>query len=161
MPLGASRGEKTPCAGGRRHTGPALLRLVEGLLRARRRVLLRACRLRAAETTSRDASTTPSPGLDHQPPSPAIHSRQPPFSTAPIVLSHAGLEELIRLEPRFRPYRESLFSRAGLALNPDHQTAEVLAQLDESIAGFCGLLVNHFLAAPAFKALEYLIRRFK
>jgi hypothetical protein len=100
------------------------------------------------------------------PPSQGWAAIQPPTLSFPpsslgCPCAHAGLEELIRLEPRFRPYRESLFSRAGLALNPDQQTADVLAQLDASIAGFCGLLVNHFLAAPAFKALEYLVRRFK
>ncbi len=78
-----------------------------------------------------------------------------------LRLCFAGLDELIRLEPRFRPYRESLFSRASLDINPDLQTPDFLAKLDESIHGFCCLLCNFFLAAPAFKALEYLIRRYK
>ncbi|KAG2486505.1 hypothetical protein HYH03_014807 [Edaphochlamys debaryana] len=76
-------------------------------------------------------------------------------------LSCQGLEELVRLEPRFRPYRESLFSRGSLEINPDMQTTEFLAKLDESIHGFCCLLTNHFLSPPAFKVLEYLIRRYK
>eukprot|EP00198_Chlamydomonas_reinhardtii_P004646 XP_001693982.1 nucleolar protein [Chlamydomonas reinhardtii] len=76
-------------------------------------------------------------------------------------LSTQGLEELVRLEPRFRPFRESLFSRASLDINPELQTAEFLSRLDESIGSFCLLLTNHFLAPPAFKALEYLIRRYK
>ena len=65
------------------------------------------------------------------------------------------------MEPRFRPFRESLFSRASLDINPELQTAEFLSRLDESIGSFCLLLTNHFLAPPAFKALEYLIRRYK
>ncbi|KAG2433890.1 hypothetical protein HXX76_008243 [Chlamydomonas incerta] len=76
-------------------------------------------------------------------------------------LATQGLEELVRLEPRFRPFRESLFSRASLDINPEMQTAEFLSRLDESIGSFCLLLTNHFLAPPAFKALEYLIRRYR
>ncbi|KAG2446493.1 hypothetical protein HYH02_008484 [Chlamydomonas schloesseri] len=76
-------------------------------------------------------------------------------------LAAQGLEELVRLEPRFRPFRESLYSRASLDINPEMQTAELLSRLDESISSFCLLLTNHFLAPPAFKALEYLIRRYK
>ncbi|PNH06163.1 hypothetical protein TSOC_007476 [Tetrabaena socialis] len=72
-----------------------------------------------------------------------------------------GLEDLIRLELSFRPYRESLFSRASLDINPELQTTDFLAKLDESITSFCFLLSNHFLAPAAFKALEYLIRRYK
>ncbi|GFR47970.1 hypothetical protein Agub_g9794, partial [Astrephomene gubernaculifera] len=72
-----------------------------------------------------------------------------------------GLEDLVRLEPRFRIYRETLFSRASLEINPELQTNEFLAQQDESITAFCFLLTNHFLAPAAFKALEYLIRRYK
>ncbi|GLC34752.1 hypothetical protein PLESTB_001159600 [Pleodorina starrii] len=72
-----------------------------------------------------------------------------------------GLEDLTRLEPRFRPYRESLFSRASLDINPELQTPEFLSKLSESIYSFCCLLSNHFLSPPAFKALEYLIRRYK
>ncbi|GIL54419.1 hypothetical protein Vafri_9956 [Volvox africanus] len=72
-----------------------------------------------------------------------------------------GLEELTQLEPRFRPFRESLFSRASLDLNPDMQTVEFLSKLGESIYGFCCVLSNHFLLPGSFKVLEYLIRRYR
>ncbi len=73
----------------------------------------------------------------------------------------AGLDEFIQLEPRFRPYRESLFSRASLDINPDLQTKDFLAKLGESIDSFCFLLSSYFLSPPSFKVLEYLIRRYK
>ncbi|EFJ42549.1 hypothetical protein VOLCADRAFT_107183 [Volvox carteri f. nagariensis] len=72
-----------------------------------------------------------------------------------------GLDELMHLEPRFRPFRESLFSRASLDINPDLQTSEFLSKLSESVHEFCCLLSNHFLSPGAFKALEYLIRRYR
>ncbi|GIL74166.1 hypothetical protein Vretimale_4805 [Volvox reticuliferus] len=72
-----------------------------------------------------------------------------------------GFEELTQLEPRFRPYRESLFSRASLDVNPDMQTVEFLSKLGESIHGFCCVLSNHFLLPGSFKVLEYLIRRYR
>ncbi|KXZ53244.1 hypothetical protein GPECTOR_7g1138 [Gonium pectorale] len=72
-----------------------------------------------------------------------------------------GLDDLIRLEPRFRSYRDNLFSRGSVELNPDLQSAEFLAKVDERVQGFCRLLSNHFLTPAAFKALEYLIRRYK
>ncbi|GLI61497.1 hypothetical protein VaNZ11_003825, partial [Volvox africanus] len=72
-----------------------------------------------------------------------------------------GLAELTQLEPRFRPFRESLFSRASLDLNPDMQTVEFLSKLGESIHGFCCVLSNHFLLPGSFKVLEYLIRRYR
>jgi len=42
----------------------------------------------------------------------------------------------------------------------NQQTAEVNSKLDNSIAGFCNLLSSYFLLPDAFKALEYLVRRF-
>ena len=35
------------------------------------------------------------------------------------------------------------------------------AKLDASIQAFCQLLAGYFLLQPAFKALEYLVRRYK
>ncbi|MEW5318749.1 MAG: hypothetical protein WDW38_009944 [Sanguina aurantia] len=72
-----------------------------------------------------------------------------------------GLEDLTRLDGRFVQFKESLFSRSALALNRDQQTTEVIEQLDAGVAAFCTLLSNHFLHPAAFKALEFLIRRFR
>lgn len=43
----------------------------------------------------------------------------------------------------------------------EQQQPDVVAQLDAAIDEFCALLTDHFLTTAAFKALEYLIRRFK
>jgi U3 small nucleolar RNA-associated protein 10 len=68
---------------------------------------------------------------------------------------------LCRIDPRFQSYRKTLFSQSTQTLDRDQQTAEVNAKLDASITGFCHLLSSYFLLPAAFKALEYLIRRFK
>lgn len=75
--------------------------------------------------------------------------------------SHAGVDELSRLDARFRSYRDTLFSHAALSLNRDQAEPEVVEQLDQRLEAFLALLTNHFLSPGAFKALEFLIRRFK
>ena len=65
------------------------------------------------------------------------------------------------MDPRFQPYRKTLFSHASQEMARDQQTAEVNAKLDASVAGFCNLLCPYFLLPAAFKALEYLVRRFQ
>lgn len=72
-----------------------------------------------------------------------------------------GLDELVRKDPRYATLREALFSRAAASLARDQLTADAVAKLDAAVAEFCGLLSQHFLAPGAFKALEYLIRRFR
>ena len=73
----------------------------------------------------------------------------------------AGYEQLCRLDPRFQSFRKTLFGQAALAVDRDQQTAEANAKLDAAIAAFCKLLSGYFLLPAAFKALEYLIRRYK
>lgn len=48
-----------------------------------------------------------------------------------------------------------------MGLVRDQQTPDVLAKLDAAVHAFCLLLAGHFLAPGAFKALEYLIRKYK
>lgn len=84
-----------------------------------------------------------------------------PATNNAFHIFHAGLDELVRKDPRFRQYKESLFSRASLNLDPDQQTADVLQKLDDTIQAFCAQLCDHFLSPSAFKVLEFLIRRFK
>ncbi len=75
-------------------------------------------------------------------------------------LFRAGYDQLCRLDARFEPFRSTLFSRAGLSVVREQQSAENNAKLDASMTSFLELLSSYFLLAPAFKALEYLIRRY-
>ena len=77
------------------------------------------------------------------------------------IIGGAGLDALCRLDAGFGSYRESLFSQAATTLNRDQQTQDTLAKIDESLQAFLCTLSNHFLAPGSFKALEYLIRRYK
>jgi hypothetical protein len=63
------------------------------------------------------------------------------------------------LDARFQPFRRTLFG--GQALDRDSATQEVNARLDAAVAAFCDLLSSYFLLAPAFKALEHLVRKYK
>jgi len=76
-------------------------------------------------------------------------------------LFSSGFEDLVFLEPRYASLREPLFSRVAASVSRDQQPPEVVARLDAAIDEFCCLLTQHFLLPAAFKALEYLIRRFK
>lgn len=67
----------------------------------------------------------------------------------------------MRLEPRYSALREPLFSRVAATTNREAQPQDVVARLDAALDEFCCLLSQHFITPPAFKALEYLIRRFK
>ncbi|KAL4423978.1 hypothetical protein ABPG75_001279 [Micractinium tetrahymenae] len=72
-----------------------------------------------------------------------------------------GLDQLCMLDGRFQAYRRTLFGQAALTLDRDAATADVNAKLDAAIAGFCTLLSSYFLLAPAFKALEFLVRKYR
>jgi U3 small nucleolar RNA-associated protein 10 len=78
-----------------------------------------------------------------------------------IFTHFTGLEELTKLDPKFAQYRESLFSQASTSLHRDQQTPDVLRQIDETITSFLFLLTEFYLTPGAFKALEYLIRRYR
>lgn len=60
----------------------------------------------------------------------------------------------------FHVYRRTLFASAT-AGDRDANTADVNQQLDSAIAGFCAVLSSYFLLAPAFKALEWLVRKYR
>lgn len=72
-----------------------------------------------------------------------------------------GLESLCKLDPRFTSFRASLFSQASIDFVRDQQTLDVLEKLDETLASFFDCLTDHFLSPGCFKALEYLIRKYK
>lgn len=91
------------------------------------------------------------------PPSPPAAACRPLLSASPA----AGLDQLCALDGRFQAYRRTLFGQASQALDRDAATQEVNARLDAAVAGFCALLSSYFLLAPAFKALEFLVRQYK
>lgn len=78
-----------------------------------------------------------------------------------VNFSVVGFEQLCRLDARFQAYAKSLYSQGTIALDRTQLTAEDNANLDNTITAFCRLLCAYFLLPPAFKALEYLIRKFK
>ena len=73
----------------------------------------------------------------------------------------AGLDQLCALDARFQAYRRTLFGRAAASGDRDANTAELNQRLDAAITGFCTVLSSYFLLAPAFKALEWLVRKFR
>lgn len=87
-----------------------------------------------------------------------IHPNATPANRS---LARAGLKALVRLDKRFAPFADSLFSRAALGVSRDQLTAEENAKLDESLDAFLRLLADHFLAPAAFQVLEFCIRRYK
>ncbi len=91
-------------------------------------------------------------------PAPLAH---PNYVVTHAIATPAGLDQLCALDGRFQAYRRTLFGQASLALDRDAATADVNAKLDAAIAGFCTLLSSYFLLAPAFKALEFLVRKYK
>lgn len=72
-----------------------------------------------------------------------------------------GLDQLCALDGRFDAYRRTLFGQASQVLDRDGTTSEVNAKLDTAVAGFCTLLSSYFLLGPAFKALEFLVRKYR
>jgi U3 small nucleolar RNA-associated protein 10 len=92
-----------------------------------------------------------------RPPPPLTH----PPCCPPCCPAPAGLDQLCTLDGRFQAYRRTLFGQASQALDRDASTQEVNSKLDAAIAGFCTLLSSYFLLAPAFKALEYLVRKYQ
>jgi hypothetical protein len=73
----------------------------------------------------------------------------------------AGLDRLVRLDSRFKPFASSLLGRSSLTLKRDQMTADENTALDEVLRSFLQLLTNHFLTPAAFQVLEYLIRKYK
>ena len=96
------------------------------------------------------------PEVRREPPNP--HPSRRTRSCFPSL--DAGFGELCNLDARFRPYAKSLFGRAGLELDRQQASREVLAKLDASLGGFFALLSGCFLLPAATKALEFLVRRY-
>lgn len=65
------------------------------------------------------------------------------------------------LDSRFQRFEEELFSDSAKAIDRTLATKDVDARLNEEITAFLELLGPHLLEAPATKALEWLVRRFR
>eukprot|EP00878_Enallax_costatus_P034255 GHUV01037970.1.p1 GENE.GHUV01037970.1~~GHUV01037970.1.p1 ORF type:complete len:188 (+),score=50.03 GHUV01037970.1:644-1207(+) len=78
-----------------------------------------------------------------------------------VVLVLTGIEALCKVDRRFAPFTDSLFSRASLSVTREQLTKEENEQLNTNISAFLRVLVNHFLLPAAFQVLEYCIRRYQ
>jgi U3 small nucleolar RNA-associated protein 10 len=78
------------------------------------------------------------------------------------LLALSGLEQLKKLEPRFRAFESTLFAPPDSPhLDRATITKELNKRLNESIDAFLLLLSQFFLLKAAHKTIEYLIRRFR
>ncbi|KAG7191374.1 snoRNA-binding rRNA-processing protein utp10 [Scheffersomyces spartinae] len=114
------------------------------------------------------SSKTASVALDRKSRS-RIHSRSLIFDPKvaatqdyETIFDHAleGLEELIDLDPRFKRFKQTLFSESAITLDRNVQQQESIDQLDKNIEAFLNLVGPYFLLSPTLKALEWLVRRF-
>jgi len=76
-------------------------------------------------------------------------------------LAIEGLNELIKLDSKFKPFQETLFSKPNQLSSRAQQSADVNKRFDEAIDTFLRILSQYVLLRPSHQALEYLIRRFE
>eukprot|EP00798_Chlamydomonas_sp_ICE-L_P013555 gene13555-19426_t len=76
-------------------------------------------------------------------------------------LYQIGTEELARVDPRFNAFGESLFGCSITSFQRENEPAAVLLKLNQTVDAFLHVLSDHFLSPACFKALEFLIRKFK
>lgn len=91
----------------------------------------------------------------------AIRRVQPADQFSLPCCRNSGFEHLCKVDSKFSHFGNSLFSQQGLGISRDQITKEDNEKLNQSISSFMHLLCNHFLTPAAFKALEYLVRKFK
>ncbi|KAL9271856.1 hypothetical protein AKJ16_DCAP21544 [Drosera capensis] len=73
----------------------------------------------------------------------------------------AGLEELEKLDERFRRFKDDLFSQKSVELDRELLNAEENNRIDASISSYLRLLSGYFVLESVLKTVEYLIRRYK
>lgn len=71
-----------------------------------------------------------------------------------------GLQELIKIDPTFKQFEQSLFDRTTIELQRTVEDAETNILLDKGIRRFMIHLIPYLLTQPAHMCLEWLIRRF-
>ncbi|KAH6569665.1 hypothetical protein BASA60_008135 [Batrachochytrium salamandrivorans] len=78
-----------------------------------------------------------------------------------IVAGRAGLQDLVQVNPSFAAFEDSLFSESLKDQDRSLLSRSENAALNVHIELFLRMLSPHFLRKSSFKALEWLIRRFK
>ncbi|GBF96147.1 hypothetical protein Rsub_08895 [Raphidocelis subcapitata] len=78
-----------------------------------------------------------------------------------LSIAQTGLAQLARLDKRFQPFGETLFSRAALSVARDQLTAAENEALDGSLNALLHLLADHFLSPATFQVLEFCVRRYR
>ncbi|KKY39373.1 putative u3 small nucleolar rna-associated protein 10 [Diaporthe ampelina] len=76
-------------------------------------------------------------------------------------ICHEGFEELCRLDARFLPYEQTLFSEQSQEEDRTQMTAAENNELDKATEAFLRLVGGKLRLMPAVKAVEWLIRRFR
>ncbi|KAL3702523.1 hypothetical protein R1sor_020545 [Riccia sorocarpa] len=72
-----------------------------------------------------------------------------------------GLDDLARVDGRFRTYKKSLFDMTNMRFDRELETKAENEKLDRLVSGFLRLLSGYILLPAAHLAIEYLIRRYK
>ncbi|KAJ3173673.1 HEAT repeat-containing protein 1 [Geranomyces variabilis] len=78
-----------------------------------------------------------------------------------FAIGRTALADLATHNPAFADFDQTLFSESFKSFDRTLQTKEDNAKLDQSIARFLRLLSPHFLLQSCFRALEWLLRRFR
>ncbi|OTA89635.1 hypothetical protein M434DRAFT_398451 [Hypoxylon sp. CO27-5] len=76
-------------------------------------------------------------------------------------ICHQGYEELCRLDSRFIPFGNTIFSEQSQDEDRSQMTATENAELDKKIESFLHLAGARLRLMPTIKAIEWLIRRFR
>ncbi len=76
-------------------------------------------------------------------------------------ICHEGYQELCLLDPRFARFTRSIFNEQSKTQERTQMTAKQNEELDAVIEDFLGLVGGKLLLKPAFKAVEWLVRRFR
>ena len=92
---------------------------------------------------------------------PKVISLRLPFPICKITARTAGLEQLVRIDRRYAAFQGTLFADNSVGLDRDQLTPAEDADLDRSIEAFLAVLSCHFLHPNAFRALEYMLRKYR
>ena len=77
------------------------------------------------------------------------------------ALCHEGFQELCLVDGRFLEFQRNVFSEQSIEEDRDLMTTAEIAELDERLEAFLGLVGGRLRLNPAIKAVEWLIRRFR
>ncbi|KAJ3017747.1 HEAT repeat-containing protein 1 [Thoreauomyces humboldtii] len=78
-----------------------------------------------------------------------------------LAIGRTALADLATHNSSFSAFEETLFSETFKTFDRTLQTKEDNAKLDQSVGRFLRLLSPHFLVQSSFRALEWLLRRFR